>query len=72
MITYAWKRNLNDVYLLYPLYREEKDEPNFPVGKSIAEDGKIINVHFLRIPFIFEKDCNIKERLKKIIESIVV
>ena len=31
---YARKRGLKDVFLLYPMYRYEDVEPDFPVGKS--------------------------------------
>lgn len=68
---YARKRGLNDVYLLYPLYRFEEDEPDFPIGNSVSEDGSTIRVHFVRLPFIFEDDDNIKNRLKSIIEEII-
>ena len=68
---YARKRNISDVYLLYPMFRYENDEPHFPVGKSIGSSGQI-NIHFIRLPFIFEDgDSNLKTRLKKIIENIL-
>lgn len=68
---YARKRNISDVYLLYPMYRYEDDEPYFPIGKSIDASGQI-NIHFVRIPFIFEdNDTNLKTRLKNIIENIL-
>lgn len=67
---YARKRNISDVYLLYPMYRYERNEPCFPVGKSQGKGGNI-NIHFIRLPFIFEEDENIlKEQLKAVIFSI--
>ncbi len=54
---YARKRNINDVYLLYPMFRYEENEPDFPVGVSEDANGNI-NVHFIRLPFIFEEDEN--------------
>lgn len=68
---YARKRNVSDVYLLYPMYRYEEDEPHFPVGKSAGDSSGQINIHFIRLPFIFENDNdNIKARLKRIIINI--
>ena len=52
---YARKRNLEDVYLLYPMYRNEDIEPEIPIG--ISEDpNKTIKIHFVRIPFVFNDD----------------
>lgn len=71
---YAAKRGLSDAYLLYPLFRYEDDEPEFPVLKgSIMVNGQSheINVHIIRLPFIFEDDVNaIKIRLASIINEI--
>lgn len=68
---YARKRDISNVYLLYPMYRFEEDEPYFPVGKSIGASGQI-NIHFIRLPFIFEDDdFQLKSRLKTIIENII-
>lgn len=67
---YARKRGLNDVYLLYPMYRYEDLEPDFPIGISKDTTG-CINVHFIRLPFIFEDDVSItKKCLKKVIDDI--
>lgn len=52
---YARKRNIEDVYLLYPMYRYEENEPTFPIGKSKGPYGDI-NIHFIRMPFVFEDD----------------
>jgi hypothetical protein len=59
---------------LYPLFREEDDEPSIPVLKgTIKVDGKDydIDVHILRLPFVFEDDEEmIKNRLANVINSI--
>jgi 5-methylcytosine-specific restriction endonuclease McrBC regulatory subunit McrC len=52
---YARKRNISDVYLLYPMFRYEDNEPTFPIGKSKGDQGDI-NIHFIRLPFVFEDD----------------
>lgn len=63
---YARKRGTSEVFLLYPMYRYEEKELTFPIGKS----GDI-NIHFIRLPFIFEEDeMNTKEQLKLVIEKI--
>lgn len=67
---YARKRSIRDVYLLYPMYRYEENEPHFPIGKSQGQGGDI-NIHFVRVPFIFEEDENVlREQLKSAIMSI--
>ncbi len=55
VLEYARKRNIDDVYLLYPMYRYEGRETEFPVAVSKSPKGNI-NVHFIRMPFIFEQD----------------
>ena len=55
VLEYARKRNIEDVYLLYPMYRYEDKETEFPIAVSESPSGNI-NVHFIRIPFIFEKN----------------
>ena len=67
---YARKRNVSDVYLLYPLYRYEGNEPHFPVGKSQGDSGDI-NIHFIRLPFVFENDIDAtKKQLSDVIKTI--
>ena len=64
------KRNISDVYLLYPMFRYEENEPHFPVGKSQGASGDI-NIHFVRLPFIFEDDEEkVKEQLRDVIKRI--
>ncbi|MGO4972405.1 McrC family protein [[Clostridium] aminophilum] len=68
---YARKRNITDVYLLYPMFRYEENEPSHPIGKSQGASGDI-NIHFVRLPFIFEDDEEkVKMQLKKVIEDIL-
>lgn len=68
---YARKRNITDVYLLYPMYRYEEKEPAYPTGKSQGASGNI-NIHFVRLPFIFEDDEEkVKSQLKQVIEEIL-
>lgn len=54
---YARIRGANDVYLLYPMFRYEDNEPETPWGQSVGTE-RTINVHFVRLPFIFEEDEN--------------
>lgn len=55
VLEYARKRNIEDVYLLYLMYRYEDKEEEFPVAISESSSGNI-NVLFIRLPFIFEED----------------
>lgn len=68
---YARKRNISDVYLLYPMFRYEENEPHFPIGKSQGATGDI-NIHFVRLPFIFEdNEAKVKRQLRDVICSIL-
>lgn len=71
---YAAKRGLQDAYLLYPLFRFEESEPSSPVLKGtivVDEKEHEINVHIIRIPFIFEEnEEHVKSNLKKAIDEI--
>ena len=68
---YARKRNIDDVFLLYPMYRHENIEPYYPVGKSQNASGEI-NIHFIRLPFIFENDVSkVTEQLSFVIKDIL-
>ena len=67
---YARKRGASEVFLLYPMYRYEEKELTFPTGKSSGPGGDI-NIHFIRLPFIFEKDeQKTKKQLRAVIEDI--
>lgn len=65
---YARKRNITDVYLLYPMFRYEENEPTFPMGKSKGNQG-VINIHFIRLPFVFEED---EERTKQMLKNVIL
>ena len=68
---YARKRNVSDVYLLYPMYRYEDAEPYYPVGKSQDANGEI-DIHFIRLPFVFEENEEaLKRQLKEVIIDII-
>lgn len=68
---YARKRDISDVYLLYPMFRYEENEPTYPIGKSQGASGDI-NIHFVRLPFIFEEDeTKTKNMLRNVIEEIL-
>lgn len=61
VLEYARKRDIADVYLLYPMYRHEEKEDEFPVAISESPSGDI-KVHFIRMPFIFEEENEAKTR----------
>ena len=70
MVTYAWKRAVKDVYLLYPMFRFEEPESTFPYAVCESPAGSI-NIHFIRMPFIFEEDEEkTKQQLTGVIKSI--
>lgn len=70
MVSYAWKRGAKDVYLLYPMFRYEEAEPNFPYAVCESPNGNI-NIHFIRMPFVFEEDGEkTKQQLICVIKSI--
>ncbi len=74
MFTYAVKRNLNDIYLLYPMYRfenEEDDIVELVVNHPVAGSIRRLTVHIVRLPFIFEDDIElVKSRLATVISNI--
>ncbi|MDE6001563.1 MAG: hypothetical protein K2G96_04520 [Clostridia bacterium] len=76
VLTYARKRSLSDVYLLYPMFRHEEVELESVVGISPKEDGsEPINVHLVRLPFVFEDDVestieNLRKAITHIFEQI--
>ena len=71
VLEYARKRGLNDVFLLYPMFRYEDAEHGHPIGISKDEKGNAINVHFVRVPFVFEENDNsTKKQLTDVILSI--
>jgi 5-methylcytosine-specific restriction endonuclease McrBC regulatory subunit McrC len=70
VLEYARKRDIKDVYLLYPMYRFEDIESGFPI--AVSESPSIsINAHFIRIPFVFEEDeLKTKQQLIDVIKKI--
>lgn len=71
VLEYARKRDIGDVYLLYPMYRYEEREEEFPIAISESPSGNI-NVHFIRMPFIFEEENEekTKQQLTDVIKSV--
>ena len=70
VLEYARKRGIQDVYLLYPMYRYEDKEEEFPVAVSESPTGDI-NVHFIRMPFIFEdNEEKTKQQLTDVIKAV--
>ncbi len=65
---YARKRGTSEVYLLYPQFRFEPEETSYPVAKSSGVGGNI-NIHFVRLPFIFEED---EDKTKDILRRVIV
>lgn len=69
---YAYKRNLKEGYLLYPVFRyEDLEQPQVVTLKgNILVDGEkhSIDVFVMRIPFIFEDDE--EETTEKLFASI--
>lgn len=73
MVTYAWKRGVSDVYLLYPMYRYETTEPAFPyaICESPETPKGDIAIHFVRVPFVFEEnDSMVVSQLEKLLASL--
>jgi len=74
MFTYAIKRNVRDIYLLYPMFRLEEDADSaieMHVDFKMENESYKLRVHIIRLPFIFEDDIEpIKERLTATIQEI--
>ena len=68
VLEYARKRGIGDVYLLDPMYRYEEAEDDFPIAISESPSGNI-NVHFIRMPFVFEED---EEHTKGMLKDIIL
>ncbi len=69
VIEYAAHRDLNDAYLLYPMYRYEEKEPEHVILERCSVSGKKLSVHIVRLPFIFEENYEITYKSLK--ESIL-
>lgn len=66
MSAYAAKKQIDDCYLLYPMYKNETLETDFPVLENVEiidSTVKIIRIHLLRIPFVFENDPTITYKM---------
>lgn len=71
VVEYASHRDLSKAYLLYPMYRHEDDEPSEVILERISQSGVKIDIHIVRLPFIFEDDIKlIKDNLAKAINRI--
>lgn len=74
VLSYASKRNTNKAFLLYPCYRYENIDFTRPILNHMFGDEsgkKLIYVHVIRLPFVFEDNVEeIKRNLKKVIEDI--
>ena len=64
----ARKRSISDVFLLYLQFRYEDIDPVLPVGPS-SGNGGVINIHFVRIPFIFEENS---EKTYKMLRKVIL
>lgn len=56
VVEYAAHRDLDRAYLLYPMYRFEDEEPSDVVLERVSQSGKRIDIHVVRLPFVFEED----------------
>lgn len=59
MAVYAIKRNATKMYLLYPLYREEKLETKtirYMISLDNEYNGKVVTLEVLKVPFVFDTD----------------
>lgn len=67
---YARKRGASDVFLLYPMFRYEEPEPYYPIGIS---NGKYnVNIHFVRVPFVFEENESfLKDQLTSLLKRVM-
>lgn len=72
---YAFKRNLKEGFLLYPIFRfEDMTEPQVVLLKGnivVAGEKHNIDVYVIRIPFIFEDDVeDTKQKLAQCLERV--
>lgn len=56
VVEYAAHRGLSRAYLLYPMYRFEPEEPSDVVLERVSQAGQRIDIHIVRLPFVFEDD----------------
>lgn len=65
VLEYANKNDLQDVFLLYPLIRNESITNNHVVGQCNVQK-QVVNVHIVKVPFVFEED---EENMKNILKN---
>lgn len=71
IIEYAAQRDLDKAYLLYPMYRLEDEEPSDVILERVSNAGDKIDIHIVRLPFVFEVDVDVtKNLLTKFIRRI--
>ncbi|MCM1508147.1 MAG: McrC family protein [Ruminococcus flavefaciens] len=70
MISYATKRDCKDIYLLYPMYRHESIEPCFPVAVIELPEGEVINLHLIRLPYVFEESDSGEKLISELREVV--
>ncbi len=68
VVEYAAHRDLDRAYLLYPMYRLEDEEPSDVVLERVSQSGKRIDIHVVRLPFVFEDDI---EKTKDILAASI-
>lgn len=73
VFTYAIKRDIKDVYLLYPMYRLEDENDAIPtmfIPFTVDGLSYSLKVHIVRLPFVFDGDADLlKLRLAAIVQS---
>ncbi len=71
IVEYAAHRELDKAYLLYPMYRYEDEEPSDVILNRVSQSGHKIDIHIVRLPFVFEEDLEKTKRcLSKTINGI--
>ena len=74
VLMYAMKNGRSNVYLLYPQFNGEDPDLQsliIPVPMPNSDGSEyIINVHLVRLPFVFEDDERVSENLKKVLKNI--
>ncbi len=68
VVEYAAHRDLDKAYLLYPMYRFECEEPEDVVLERVSQSGKKIDIHVVRLPFVFEDDI---EKTKQVLATSI-
>lgn len=75
MAVYAIKRNATKMYLLYPLYREEKLETrkiSYTIPLDNENNGKVVMLEVLKVPFVFDTDVETyRSKLATVLNKIL-